>query len=187
MQVDLIFRQDRFGRGGDHMPFNQEGYAAVRLTSPSENFANQHSRTDTLANMSVPYATRVVKVNAAALACLALAPKAPVVMEEITRGSRKGQLAPMISRGKTRYDALLRWKSEKPEPDLAGYAVLVRPTTAPYWEKEIFVGKVNEYLIKDVSIDERIFGVKAIDRDGNESLISVYTTRPRPKLEVETY
>jgi Zn-dependent M28 family amino/carboxypeptidase len=77
--VDLVFRRDRFGRGGDHTSFNREGFAAVRLTTPSENYANQHTATDTFANASVPYTTRVARMNAAVLASLALAPKPPVV------------------------------------------------------------------------------------------------------------
>jgi len=187
MKVDLIFRADRFGRGGDHTPFNQEGYAAVRFTTPNENFANQHSVTDTFANTSVPYTTRVVRSNAAALASLALAPKAPVTAQPIATGPRKGQLTPMISRGRTRYDAQLRWKNENPEPDLLGYAIVMRRTTSPDWEKEIFVGDVTEYTFKDVSIDDVVFGVKAIDRDGNESLVSPYVNGPRQKLEIDTY
>lgn len=187
MSVDLVFRADRFGRGGDHTPFNQEGYAGVRFTTPNENYANQHTVTDTFANSSVPYTARVIRVNAAALASLALAPKAPVVDQEITRGARKGQMTPMIGRGKSRYDAQLRWKNQNPESDLAGYAVVIRPTTSPYWEREIFVGKVNEYTLKDVSIDEVVFGVKAIDHDGNESLVSPYVLRPRQKVEYEIY
>jgi hypothetical protein len=187
MKVDLIFRADRFGRGGDHTPFNQEGYAAVRFTTPNENFANQHSVTDTFANTSVPYTTRVVRSNAAVLASLALAPKAPVTVQPIATGPRKGQLTPMISRGRSRYDALLRWKNENPEPDLLGYAIVMRRTTSPDWEKEIFVGNVMEYTFKDVSIDELVFGVKAIDRDGNESLVAPYVNGPRQKLEIDTY
>jgi hypothetical protein len=187
MKVDLIFRADRFGRGGDHTPFNQEGYAAVRFTTPNENFANQHSVTDTFANTSVPYTTRVVKTNAAALASLALAPKAPVTVQPIATGPRKGQLTPMISRGRSRYDAQLRWKNENPEPDLLGYAIVMRRTTSPDWQKEIFVGNVMEYTFKDVSIDDVVFGVKAIDRDGNESLVAPYVNGPRQKLEIDTY
>jgi hypothetical protein len=187
LNIDLVFRADRLGRGGDHTPFNQEGYPAVRVTTPNENYANQHTVTDTFANTSVPYASRVIQANAAALASLALAPKAPVTNELITSGARKGQLTPMLTRGKTRYDAALRWKNENPEPDLLGYAVVMRKSTAPYWEKEIFVGKVTEYTLKDVSIDDVIFGVKAIDRDGNESLVAPYVPSPRQKLEIETY
>ena len=86
MTVDLIFRRDRFGRGGDHSSFTREGYAAVRLSTPSENFANQHTATDTFANASAPYTTRVAKINAAVLASLALAPKPPIVTREVTTG-----------------------------------------------------------------------------------------------------
>jgi len=187
IRIDLVFRADRIGRGGDHTPFNQEGYPAVRVTTPNENYANQHSVTDTFENTSVSYASRVIQANAAALASLALAPKAPVTNELITSGARKGQLTPMLSRGKTRYDAALRWKNENPEPDLLGYVIVMRKSTAPYWEKEVFVGKVTEYTFKDVSIDDVIFGVKAVDRDGNESLVTPYLPGPRQKLEIETY
>lgn len=187
MNVGLVFRHDRFGRGGDHTPFNQEGYAAVRFTTPSENFANQHTPTDTFANTSVPYTVRVARVNAAALASLALAPKPPEVTQEIQKGPRKGQRTPMISRGKSRYDAHLKWTNESPEDDLAGYAIVYRDTTAPYWEHEVFVGKVTEYELKDLSIDNLVFGVKAIDKDGNESLVSAYVNPARMKMEIETY
>src|SRR4030095_5417122 len=79
MTVDLIFRYDRFGRGGDHTAFNQEGFAGVRITTPNENFANQHSLTDTFANTSPTYAAKVTRVNAAAAASMALAPRSPIV------------------------------------------------------------------------------------------------------------
>lgn len=171
MNVDLIFRADRFGRGGDHTPFNREGYAAVRFTTANENFAHQHTAEDTFANVSVAYCTRVTKINAAALASLALAPKAPVTMRQ---GQRPGALAPMLDRGPSGYDARLRWQDPNPEPDLAGYIVVMRSTTAPYWEKEVFVGKVNEYVLPNVPIDMVVLGVKAVDRDGNESLVSPY-------------
>ena len=63
---------------------------------------------------------------------------------------------------------------------------VMRSTTSPLWEKEIFVGNVTEYLMKDVSIDDRVFGVRAIDKDGNASMVSTYVSRPRPPLEIET-
>jgi len=187
LRIEPIFRTDRFSRGGDHTPFNLEGYAAIRFTTPNETYANQHTVTDTFANASTPYTTRVAQANAAVLASLALAPKAPVTSEPILSGPRKGELAPTIGRGKSRYDAALRWKNENPEPDLLGYVVVLRKTTAPFWEREIFVGNVTEYTFKDVSIDDTIFGVKAVDRDGNESLVAPYVEGPRRKLEVETY
>ena len=185
--IDLIFRADRLGRGGDHTPFNLEGYPAVRLTTPNETYANQHSPTDTLENASVPYTTRAVRANAAALASLALAPNAPVTNEPIKSGPRKGQPTTMLTRGKSRYDAVLRWTNENPEPDLLGYVVVMRQTTSPDWEREVFVGNVNQYTMKNVSVDNVVFGVKAIDRDGNESLVTPYVPSPRRKAEIETY
>lgn len=209
MTVDLVFRRDRFGRGGDHTSFNLEGFAAVRLTTPSENYTNQHSPTDTFANASVPYATRVAKMNAAVLASLALAPKPPVVSRPRTamrppgsagiagdtaRDSAPGApsqaagngaqgpagrpMGPGLSRGKTGYDAALRWEMPKAEPDIAGYAVVIRATTSPVWEREIYVGNVTEYTIPNLSIDDIVIGVKAIDRDGNQSLVSAYDLPP---------
>jgi hypothetical protein len=186
MHVDTIFRADRFGRGGDHTGFNLEGFSAVRLSSPEENFANQHTVTDTFANTSVPYITMVTKVNGAAAASLAWAPKAPVTAEVTERNGQKVTTL-MLTRGKTRYDAALKWKDENPAADLAGYVVLWRATTAPYWEHEVFVGKVTEYTFPDVSIDDLVFGVKAIDKDGNESLVSPYVQVPRVKRKIEVY
>jgi Zn-dependent M28 family amino/carboxypeptidase len=70
LKIDLVFRADRIGRGGDHTPFNLEGFPAVRITTPNENYANQHTVTDTFANTSVSYASRVIQSNAAALPLL---------------------------------------------------------------------------------------------------------------------
>jgi len=187
MRVDLIFRADRFARGGDHTPFNQQQFPAVRFTTPAENYANQHTATDTFANTSVPYTVRVAKVNAAAAASLALAPKTPVTEQTLQQGERKGQISPMIGRGRSRYDAVLRWKNEQPEEDLAGYVVVERSTTAPDWERETFVGDVLAYTFENVSIDDRVFGVKAIDKNGHESLVSAYVFKPRPMRRIETW
>ncbi len=226
MSVDMIFRRDRFSRGGDHTPFVQAGFAAVRLTTPSENYANQHTATDTFANASVPYTTRVAKVNAAVLASLALAPKPPQVRrpgrggvgrggagtatdganaqgaagasanppagnppadgapaagggQGTGRGGRgRGPAGPGLTRGTSGYDAALRWAMPNAEPDLAGYAVVIRSTTAATWEREIYVGNVTEYTIPNLSIDDVVIGVKAIDKDGNQSLVSVYEQAP---------
>jgi Peptidase family M28 len=224
MTVDLVFRHDRFGRGGDHTSFVAEGFAAVRLTTPSENFANQHTATDTFANASVPYTTRVAKINAAVLATLALAPKPPQVAPirqpgagrggarggttdaadagrgggraadaapaapgagdpasagrgQGGRGGRGGTPQPGLSRGKG-YDAVARWAMPNPEPDIAGYSILIRDTTAPYWQREIYVGNVTEYTMPDTSIDDIVIGVRAIDKDGNPSLVSAYVMAP---------
>jgi len=173
MQVQMVFRGDRFLRGGDHRPFVEAGFAAVRLTSASENYDNQHTTTDTFANTSVPYATRAVRMNAAVLASLALAPAPPVLNWTWASGPNKGGHVPLLTRGKSEYDAVLHWYPNT-EPDLAGYAVLVRSTTSPIWEREIWVGNVTSYTMPDVSIDDVVIGVKAVDRDGNQSVVSCY-------------
>jgi hypothetical protein len=93
----------------------------------------------------------------------------------------------MIGRGKSRYDAVLRWKNEKPEADLLGYVVVMRSTLAPDWEREIFVGNVTTFTLENTSIDDVVFGVKAVDRDGHESLVSAYTFKARPLRKIETW
>jgi Peptidase family M28 len=194
MKVDTIFMGDRLGRGGDHTPFQWEGFAAVRFSTPNEIYANQHHATDTLANMSVPFTARVAKVNAVVAASLALAPKPPIVMPGPGADGQQGAAGgpagvrrprPMIARGGG-YDAVLRWRMAPPDADIKGYAIVMRPTTSPYWEREIYVGKVNTYTLKDVSIDDVKFGVRAIGNNGTESLVTPYAYPPRQKTEILT-
>jgi hypothetical protein len=208
MTVDLIFRYDRFGRGGDHTAFNQEGFAGVRITTPNENFANQHSPTDTFANTSPTYAAKVTRINAAAAAAMALAPRSPIVSRpapaagttpgaaptapaataaagaatETDEGAaaRRQPTGPGLSRGGG-YDATLRWEYPDPEPDLAGFIVVVRSTTSPDWEREIWVGNVKEFTLKNTPIDQLVFGVKSVDREGHESPVSAYVLAPRAR------
>jgi hypothetical protein len=172
IKVEMIFRHDRFGRGGDHTAFNEEGFPAVRFTTASENFANQHSATDTFTNASVPYTTRVIRINAAAAAALALAPAPPLTKSSGARGTAG------VSRGGG-YDAVLRWECPNPEPDLAGFVVAMRSTTAPDWEREIRVGNVREFVLSNTPIDRLVLGVKAVDREGHESPAAAYVTQPR--------
>ncbi|MEI9811647.1 MAG: M28 family peptidase [Acidobacteriota bacterium] len=179
MQVQLIYRQDRFLRGGDHTPFLNQGFAAVRLTTASENYKNQHSTSDTFADTSVPYATRVTRMNAATLASLAMAPAPPVLNWTYTSGPDKGGRTPLLTRGTSGYDAVLHWLPNT-EPDIAGYSVLMRSTTSPVWEKETWVGNVTGYTMPDVSIDDVVIGVKAVDKDGNQSIVSPYLEPVRP-------
>jgi hypothetical protein len=91
----------------------------------------------------------------------------------------------MISRGGG-YDAVLQWRPGGSEADIKGYSIVIRPTTSPYWEQEVYVGKVTQYTLKDVSIDDAKFGVKAIGVDGNESLVTAYVYPPRQKTEIQT-
>src|SRR5438128_1783204 len=95
-----------------------------------------------------------------------------------------------LSRGRTGYDARLRWKDPLPAPDLAGYAVVYRSTKAPFWEHEVFAGKETELVLDGLDIDNFFFGVKAIDQQGNESLVSPFSGRPsttNPSRKIETY
>jgi len=182
--AEMIFRYDRFGRGGDHTPFNQLGYSAVRFTTPNENFAQQHSSLDTFANASPSYATRVVRLNAAAAALLALAPAAPLTA--YAPGAPGGNQAltnrPGLSRG-AGYDAVLRWSEPDAGPDLAGFLVVVRSTTAADWEKEIWAGSAHQFTLKDTPIDQVVLGVKAVDLEGHESPVSAYVNPSRTNAQ----
>ncbi len=123
---------------------------------------------------------RVTKVNAAVAASLAWAPPAPDVLtktKSVTSGLETE--GPNLSRGKSGYDALLKWKERGDVTDLAGFSVVWRDSVAPYWEKEFWVGPGKEFRLEDVSIDDIVLGVKAVDKEGNESPVSVYRIVPR--------
>jgi hypothetical protein len=184
-RAEPVFRHDRFARGGDHTPFTAAGFAAVRFTSAAENLGIQHTANDTFDKSSPDYATSVARINGAALASLALAPSAPETTREVLTGAAKGRRTPTVSRGKSRYDAVLRWK-DAPGDDLAGYAIVLRSSTAPFWEQQTFVGKVTEYTLPGLSIDDVIFGVKAIDNEGHESLVAPWIAAPNVLRQYET-
>jgi hypothetical protein len=184
-RAEPVFRQDRFSRGGDHSPFNANGFAAVRFTSAAENLGIQHSANDTFDKSSPDYTTFVARVNGAALASLALAPPPPETTREVLTGAAKGRKTPTVSRGKSRYDAVLRWK-DAPADNLVGYAIVIRSSTAPFWEQQTFVGKVTEYTLPGLSIDDIVFGVKAIDTEGHESLVAPWVAPPYALRKIET-
>ena len=177
VELDCIFRADRFGRGGDHTPFVLEDFPGIRLMEASENYAVQHSPNDTLSNMDLDYCTRNIQIVSSILASLALAPAAPRVVNERGRS--------LIGRGESGYDAHLRWQAVDSD-DLSGYFVHWRKTTAPFWEKRIFAGNVNEYILPGVTIDENVFGISAVDGDGFESPVAAYVMPPRSKQEYIT-
>lgn len=179
MKVDTIFRPDRFGRGGDHTPFNRLGFAAVRFSTVAEDLIRQHTPNDDFAHASPAYCARVTRVNGAALASLALAPRPPQVNRDVTRQEAETGYTsqPNLARGTQRKDAVLKWKET---PQAVAYKVVTRSTTAPYWEREIAVGKVAEYTLKNLSIDDLVIGIKAVNAAGVESLVSPYILPPRP-------
>ncbi len=170
MTVNIIYRRDRYLRGGDHSPFLDRGYAAVRMTEPNEDFRHQHQNVrkengvqygDLPEFVDFDYIAQVARINASALASMALAPASPEDVQVDTR--------------RLENDTTLSWEANK-EPDLAGYKIVWRETTAPFWQKSISVGNVATYSVKGVSKDNYLFGVQAVDKDGNTS-VAVY---PRP-------
>lgn len=163
--VNTVFRQDRFGRGGDHTPFFEEGFAAVRFTTPAEQLENQHTPNDTFDHVSVPYTAEVTQAVGAALAHLAMSPSAPKVKP--------------LGRGKNRYDADLKWEAKLEDPQLAGFEILIRSTTAAFWERSIYVGKVDQVLLPQMPVDEVVLGVRAIGTGGLASPVSAWALPPR--------
>ena len=165
----LIFRRDRFLRGGDHTPFNELGIPAVRFTVVDENYNRQHQNVRTENGKQygdLPqfvdggYLAGVARVNAAALAHLANAPSAPPDARILTGG-----LSPQTA---------LRW-ARSPEPDVAGYEVLWRETTSPFWQYVRDTGPKTEITL-DLNKDNWLFGVRAYDKQGYRSPVSF----PRP-------
>jgi hypothetical protein len=169
-RVQIIYRRDRYGRGGDHIPFLERGFAAVRFTEPHEDYTHQHQnlRTennvfygDTIEFVDFDYIANVTRVNAASLAMLALAPARPKNVGIIT--------------GRLTNDTDLKWDANT-DADLAGYEIVWRDTISPFWTNSLFVGNVTAYTAKEMSKDNYFFGVRAVDKAGNKSPVSF----PRP-------
>jgi len=160
----LIFRLDRFLRGGDHYSFNQQGFAAVRFTEFREDFNHQHQNVRTengieygdLAKfVDFDYVARVARLNAATLALLASAPAPPAHVRLLTKSLEN--------------DSTLTWE---PAAGAAGYEVLWRATSAPDWEHVQKVSSGSRATLS-VSKDNVIFGVRAVDGNGHRSLAVV--------------
>ncbi|TGD82516.1 M28 family peptidase [Hymenobacter wooponensis] len=162
-EVVLEYRPDRFLRGGDHTPFNQQGFSAVRFSEMNEDFRHQHQdlRTengteygDYAKFMDFAYLRKNTGVNLATLASLALAPAAPenvgVLTAELTNRTQ------------------LKWEAPKAGEKPAGYYVLMRETSAPEWQQKFYVTDTKADLPH--SKDNFIFGVVSVDAEGHESL-----------------
>ena len=174
MKVMMVYRRDRYGRGGDHIPFLERGYPAVRFTEVNEEFRHQHQNVrvengvqygDLPEFVDFPYVANVARVNAASLAALALAPARP---QGVTIQSRLSN------------DTDLKWEPNK-EPDLAGYEIVWRDTTAAVWTNSKPVGNVTAFSMKGMSKDNFFYGVRAIDREGNRSPV----TYPKPQARTQ--
>jgi hypothetical protein len=164
MHPMLVYRLDRFGRGGHHRPFNDLGYAGIRIMEAHENYNRQHQdvRTengiaygDVISGVNFDYAAKLTTVNIISLASLAWSPPAPqnVLIGGIVEANTK-----------------LRWASTD-DPDLLGYKVYWRLTTSPQWEFSRFVGKTEVCELEGIVIDNFYFGVAAVHKNGHESVV----------------
>ncbi len=167
----MIFRRDRFGRGGDHTSFSQEGFAAVRFTEWQENFNHQHQdlRTengieygDKIQFDDFEYIANVARLNAAVLGTFASAPGQP---------QKVAVLNPPYDTGTS-----LRWEKPAGMPATAGFEIVYRDTSEPNWTSSIPVGAVTSIHLA-ISKDNTIFGVRSVDAAGHRSA-AVYPTAP---------
>ncbi|MBG43725.1 MAG: peptidase M28 [Aequorivita sp.] len=162
MNPMMIYRLDRFGRGGHHRPFNDLGWAGIRIMEAHENYNQQHQdiRTekgieygDKLKFVNFDYAAKLTAVNAINLASLAWAPPAP---SNVAIG---GIVAP---------SAKLKWNKVD---GATGYKIYWRDTTSPTWDYSRFVGDVSEFTLEGIVIDNYFFGVASVGKDGFESIV----------------
>ena len=161
MNPMMIYRLDRFGRGGHHRPFNDLGFAGIRIMEAHENYTQQHQdiRTengihygDTFEHVNFPYAKKLTAVNAINLASLAWAPEPP---KEVAIG---GIVKPSVK---------LKWTKVK---GAKGYKIYWRDTTSPTWDNSRYV-ETTEFTLEGIVIDNFFFGVAAVGKNGHESVV----------------
>jgi len=169
MNPMMIYRLDRFGRGGHHRPFNDEGYAGVRIMETHENYNMQHqdirvedgiSYGDVIEGVDFNYAAKLTAVNAINLASIAWSPKAP-------QGVMIG--------GAVQPSTRLMWDLSD-DPDRKGYKIYWRDTTSPQWQHSRYVGQLNDFTLKGIVIDNYLFGVASVGKNGHESIVAYPTT-----------
>ena len=166
----MVYRLDRFGRGGHHRPFNDAGFPGVRIMETNEQYERQHQdlRTengieygDVIEGVNFEFASRLTAVNAAVLASLAWAPPEPT-------GVAIG--------GAVRPSTTLSWHAVD-DPNLAGYKIYWRDTTAPQWTHSRYVGNTTEFTLRDMVIDNYLYGVASVGENGHESIVVFPTER----------
>ncbi|WP_457617353.1 M28 family peptidase [Lutibacter sp.] len=164
LRAIMIYRLDRFGRGGHHRPFNDAGFTGVRIMETHENYNRQHQDIrkengiaygDVIEGVDFKYAAKLTAVNCLTLASLASAPPAPKNV--------------MIA-GAVQPSTRLKWEDVNDDA-IIGYKIYWRDTTSPKWQYSRFVGKVNDYTLKNIVIDNYFFGVASVGKNGAESLI----------------
>lgn len=160
MNPMLIYRLDRFGRGGHHRPFNDAGFAGIRIMEAHENYTQQHQDIrmedgiaygDVLEHVNFEYAKKLTAVNAINLASIAWAPPAPKTVEI------GGVVEP---------SAKLKWSKVD---GAVGYKIYWRDTTSPTWDNYRYVGNIDSHTLNGIVIDNFFFGVAAVGKDGHES------------------
>jgi hypothetical protein len=160
----MVYRLDRFGRGGHHKSFNDQGFTGVRIMETHENYNRQHQdvRTengihygDVIEGVNFDYAAKLTAVNCLTLASLASAPIAPKNV--------------MIA-GAVKPSTRLKWETSD-DKNIIGYKIYWRDTTSPQWQYSRFVGKVNDYTLKNIVIDNYLFGVASVGINGAESIV----------------
>jgi hypothetical protein len=165
MNPMMIYRLDRFGRGGHHRPFNDAGFAGVRIMEAHENYTRQHQDIrvengiaygDVIEGVDFDYAKKLTAVNAINLAALAWAPPA---VSDLAIG---GVVEPA---------AKFRW-TPIDDSQIAGYKIYWRDTTSPTWDHSRFVGEVSEYTLEGIVIDNFFFGIATVGENGVESLVT---------------
>jgi len=163
LDIMMVYRLDRYRRGGHHRPFNEVGMPGVRIMETHEHYDRQHQdlRTedgikygDTMEGVDKDYAAKLTALNAVTLAGMAGAPPFPENVEA------SGAVSP---------SAKLTWETPENAGNLAGYRVHWRLTTEPEWTHSRFVGKVDEWTFKNLVIDNYYFGVSAVSHDGYET------------------
>lgn len=165
LNVMMVYRLDRFARGGHHRPFNDLGYPAVRVMETNEHYHRQHQDLrvedgipygDTIEGVDFQYAAKLTALNATSLAAMAWAPPPPAEVQI------EGAVSPHTT---------LRWTRPqgRQATDLAGYKIYWRLTTEPQWTHSRYVGDVGEHRLENIVIDNYFFGVAAVSKDGFES------------------
>ncbi|MCU0457303.1 MAG: M20/M25/M40 family metallo-hydrolase, partial [Bacteroidales bacterium] len=163
LTVTLIFRNDRFGRGGDHSPFCEQGFTAVRICEFNENYNRTHKipaivngvqEGDLPEYVDYEYVRKNAGMNLAVIANLALAPKEPVNCGIVTGGLTN--------------TTTLRWEAPAGGTKPSGYYILMRETYQPLWERKIFVKETEVTL--PYSKDNYFFAVQSVGGSGHESL-----------------
>lgn len=160
LDIEMVYRLDRFGRGGHHKPFNDVGYPAVRIMEAHENYNRQHQDVrvedgvhygDVISGVDFDYAAKLTALNVACLAQMAWAPAPP---REATVG---GAVEPA---------ARLAWQ---PVAGAAGYKVYWRDTTSPNWDHWLWNGTATSRTMEGLVVDNDFFGVAAVSTEGDES------------------